>query len=132
MDLRLENQIFARFKFFHPRRPVTEGRMCFGFECDNGWFQLIWDLCTRIEELHPPHDFEVLQVKEKFGGLRFYTSASSKKIMQCIHAAGRDSFHVCELCGHKGSLRQRGLWLKTLCNECQIAEGYSDYVAQDW
>lgn len=59
-----------------------EGRTIYhryGCECCTGWFELIHELCQRItnryaEEGIPPNEInlEVLQIKEKFGTLRFY------------------------------------------------------------
>jgi len=66
MNPELEQKFFDRFKFFHPEKSPKETLMCFGFECSDGWFQLIWDLCEDLEKI-VPEDFEVIQVKEKFG-----------------------------------------------------------------
>jgi hypothetical protein len=69
----------------------------------------IWygSFCEQIEPIvlaEPgPEPFEVYQVKEKFGGLRFYNNHPSERIEQlCTEAAVR-SFHVCEICGGPGS-----------------------------
>lgn len=47
-----------------------------GFECDNGWYDLIHELCQKITDRFARDGkepgIEVLQVKEKFGSLRFY------------------------------------------------------------
>jgi hypothetical protein len=67
-----------------------------GFYCiGEGWRQILWDLCVELEphvealnrELatrNPASSFEVLQVKEKFGELRFYTNHHSDAIDNCI------------------------------------------------
>ena len=48
----------------------------FGFECGSGWFDLINQLCHEISEILQSSEKQiwpvVVQVKEKFGGLRFY------------------------------------------------------------
>ena len=28
----------------------NESLMCYGFECGDGWFDLIWELCEKIEK----------------------------------------------------------------------------------
>ncbi len=45
-----------------------------GFECGDGWYDLIYDLCEKINLLIGDKNIKVtaVQVKEKFGGLRFY------------------------------------------------------------
>jgi hypothetical protein len=51
--------------------------------------------------------FEVLQVKEKFGGLRCHATYANDTIRQRIEAAKAESFDTCEVCGQTGTLRER-------------------------
>jgi hypothetical protein len=44
--------------------------MGFGFECGDGWFDLVYDCFIRISEANC--ETVIVQVKEKFGGLRVY------------------------------------------------------------
>jgi hypothetical protein len=71
-----ENTLVKRFpKIFKDyRTDPRQSPMAFGFECGDGWFQLIYDLCSDIESICKESGIEVtaVQVKEKFGGLRFY------------------------------------------------------------
>lgn len=71
-------------------------------------------LCQRC---HPP---QVLQVKEKFGGLRFYTSWSTPRFEERIEQSTAASYRLCEDCGEPGQLRYDG-WLRTLCDACDGA-----------
>lgn len=47
--------------------------MCFGFECDDGWYHLIDELCDRLSRIARQYDVEIRtrQVKEKYGKLVF-------------------------------------------------------------
>lgn len=98
--------------------------MAFGFECDDGWFPLIYRLCEGIQkELDGldeqfNEDFYVVQVKEKFAGLRFYISGGTEKIFDLIHEAEEESYRTCEKCGKPGVVRIRGGWYKCLCEDC--------------
>ena len=92
-----------------------------------GWFDLIWKLCEDLEGMYkhlviiPEEPFQVLQVKEKFGGLRFYVGGCcSDEMFKRILKAEHDSFSICENCGKEGCLRTEG-WAKTLCSECADA-----------
>ena len=61
--------------------------------------------------------FEVLQVKEKLGGLRFYVNCRNDAIIRHrIGIAADESFRTCEVCGQPGTLREDRL-IKTLCDE---------------
>jgi hypothetical protein len=91
--------------------------MCFGFECDGGWYPLLTKLCDDLMKLDLPEGFEVEQVKEKFGTLRFYVSHYTDEISELITAAEEESSRTCERCGQPGRLRG-GAWLKTLCDYC--------------
>lgn len=67
---------------------------------------------------------EVSQVKEKFGGLRFYCeSDGAPGIYDRIQEAEDESFKTCEECGAPGRPRDWS-WIKTLCDKC--AEVRSD------
>lgn len=89
-------------------------------ECGPGWrpmIELLVELC-RIRSL------TILQVKEKFGRLRFYVSASADgrtaappDVIELLDAAEMISGTVCEACGAPGEVRD-GPWFKTLCHRC--------------
>ncbi|WP_167631594.1 hypothetical protein [Mariprofundus ferrooxydans] len=83
------------------------------------WFRIIEQLSADIMRLAVQSGTdvpEVRQVKEKFGGLRFYIDGGSQAIYDRIDEAEELSFHVCEVCGKVGKIR-RGGWIRTLCEE---------------
>jgi hypothetical protein len=56
------------------RGDISRSLMGFGFECEDGWFPLIYALFEEIEPLAAGLDSaEIVQVKQKFGGLRVAT-----------------------------------------------------------
>jgi len=55
------------------------------------------------------------QVKEKFGGLRFYVQAATDKHYQYITFAESMSYRTCEQCGSPGKTYTDG-WHTTLCD----------------
>lgn len=81
--------------------------------CGKGWDKLINPLRKAAEATGA----EVLQVKEKFGGLRFYVYNAPDWFQDIIHQMENFSYHVCESCGKPGEVREDG-WIKTLCTEC--------------
>ena len=56
-----------------------------------------------------------VQVKEKFGGLRFYVQAATDKHYQYISFAESMSYRTCEECGSPGKTYTDG-WHTTLCD----------------
>ena len=102
--------------------PVVRGRY---LECGKGWYKIIADLDERLSALDP--DYRVSQIKEKFGGLRYYAQTSNTEVYDefyaCIREAERLSDMTCELTGTPGVLMVRGGWYKTL-NPDTAPEGF--------
>lgn len=55
------------------------------------------------------------QVKEKFGGLRFYVNGATDKHWNYINFAESMSYRTCEVCGAPGKTYTDG-WHRTLCD----------------
>ena len=96
--------------------------MCWGFEHGDGWYSIIYNLSEKITKLDPT--VEAVQVKEKFGGLRFYIGPvkieHSKEVYDAIDQAEDESFKTCEVCGSKENVTTEGSnWIKTLCEKCR-------------
>lgn len=125
-------------------RDTLLGRFCEGWglwiSCDNGWDWILKDLHKKLIFIDP--NYQILQVKEKFGTLRFYvetkTEGVAKKVVSDLIALAEQwSSVTCEVCGNSNgksnpsigvafdpsvALRCRSQYLvKTLCRGC--AEG---------
>lgn len=105
-------------------KSVQESMMSRGFECCDGWFDLIWTLSQKIEDaarqagLEPQSSTwpEAAQVKQKMGTLRFYLDNPTETITALIRKAEEDSAKTCETCGNPGSAVRRSR-VKTLCDK---------------
>lgn len=103
--------------FFPDREPITVRWFC---SVDDGWLQLLHDC---IEELIVAGwDKQTTQIKEKFGGLRFYINTGTDEIYNIISKYEKLSYETCEVCGEHGELRDDcgwngGRWYKTMCNK---------------
>lgn len=82
-----------------------------------GWATLVR---TAFELLH---EYDIVTVKEKFGGLRVYTDTpmTNQLFIECTNLEDA-SFTICEQCGAPGQLRERR-WRKTLCDDCAVQRG---------
>lgn len=87
--------------------------MHWGFECGDGWFDLIYELSEQLSKISGA---QATQVKEKFGTLRFYMYGHSDKIRAFIDKAEVKSANTCDVCGLPGKLRGDG-WLRVRCEE---------------
>jgi len=103
---------------------MTTTAMCWGFECGDGWYNIINTLCANIQshidwknkkEVVVPQ-VTVDQVKEKFGGLRFYYEGGDDVIDGMVRMAEGMSEVTCEVCGKPGKSQGSG-WIRTLCEE---------------
>lgn len=153
---------------------MRETAMCWGFECGDGWFNIIDKLCANIQNhidwrersrqfaleyndalrkaldgdntdlikyyannkketewivKRVAQDIEwkqfrkveeeipqvvASQVKEKFGGLRFYYDGGDDYISGLSSMAESMSYVTCERCGNPGKPNDEG-WIQTLC-----------------
>lgn len=78
----------------------------------SGWAPLIKEVFSFIEE-NKIHS-KVIQVKEKWGGLRIYTDVMHMELDKKIIEIEERSLSICEVCGEQGTLRG-GSWYRTLC-----------------
>ncbi len=122
MKKELEDKIFNEFPdMFKDRGNLHASLMAFGFECSDGWFDLIYNLCKDINDFYKgkiPEHFSVVQVKEKFGSLRFYISAAPEEVHNMINAVEEKSYSICEQCSKPGRYRDGLSWILTLCDKC--------------
>jgi len=170
------------FKYRHA--PMTHTAMCWGFDCGDGWYNIIDVLCGNIQshvdfkrkrraralqfnralkralagdtrplqmhftfggkeepdewaiemankaivkaefnEVPPPMPYiTASQVKEKFGGLRFYTNGYTDEVSGMIRMAEAMSYRTCEECGSPGRSNSYG-WISTLCDTHRLERG---------
>ncbi len=116
MNEELSNKLLDDFpRLFRNRDQSSMQR---GFECGDGWFELIYQLSRDIETVAresglSPDSAEwpkCRQVKEKLGSLRFVVFATDqhrtmyKRISQLRLDALNQSAKTCECCGKPGEL----------------------------
>lgn len=111
--------------------------------CGAGWYPIIVELDRDLASLDP--DYELHQVKEKFGGLRFYAHSGNPDVREAfaarIEQAEQLCDRTCETCGAPGELHNEFSWLRTLCDQhadAQLAEEAAQWrthaaqVETDW
>lgn len=123
----LEKKLFGDFPLLYARDADRRGSaMAFGFECLDGWYSLILTLSLKLyplvlKEHETPNEYgcypRATQVKEKFGGLRFYMENATDEMYALIDAAEEKSESTCEECGSPGSIDSSRNWLQCRCEE---------------
>jgi len=113
--------LFGRYPVLYQGRkfPITQSLIPFGIETGDGWFKIIDQLSADITLLDEKNGTTTIavQVKEKYGGLRFYVESGSDAVYDLIDAAEEESLKTCEMCGEPGELRGVG-WVSTMCDKC--------------
>jgi len=88
----------------------------YGFAHPFGWGKIVLDLYNAIEEIAPGH--KVLQVKEKFGGLRYYCESDVREdVSALIDEAEKKAADTCQICGNSPAetmANPRG-WVVCVC-----------------
>ena len=79
-----------------------------------GWASLVKPLIERAKA----EGIDIRQIKEKFGGLRFYTGPAPESFYNDIDAAEKASMKTCEECGQPGKTRNTDGWMRTRCDAC--------------
>ena len=124
---------------------MQETCMCWGFECGDGWFNILDQLMGNIqhhidwkekqrnwaidfnskaakEEMRvvPESIPQVTldQVKEKFGTLRFYYTGGDDIIDGMVRMAESMSGVTCEECSAPAQTHGPG-WIRTICEPCE-------------
>lgn len=111
MNKKNTNKLYKSFPYLYRGRtkPISESSMSWGFQCDDGWFDLIFELSSQIEEYRTKNgiEAEVSTVKQKFGSLSYYIHFDDQTdpyIDNLIDEAMQKSIHVCEICGKDGEM----------------------------
>jgi hypothetical protein len=97
-----------------------------GVACGEGWWPIIEELCSSIQghinwrnrQLVGPGIPQVVvsQIKEKFGGLRFYYEGGDEQVRGMVSMAESWAGKTCEYCGTPATKQTTG-WIKTVCDE---------------
>ena len=114
MNLEKEQEIYTRFSNIFKNKDHTSSCMIYGLDIGDGWTDLFVNMLEEIEAYeatdHVKHKIEneiyhkvvAAQVKEKFGGLRFYYDGGDENIAEIVHRAEKLSTKVCESCSAAG------------------------------
>ena len=123
-----EDQEFIEYEKFAERMEKSYPKMFpgayGGFAVGKGWYPILERLCKLIQQ-HIEHvnkneqvveQVVVEQIKEKFGGLRFYYQGGDDYIHGLVSMSEEWAGIACEGCGGIGK-RRGGGWIRTLCDK---------------
>lgn len=100
----------------------------YAFSVGDGWYKLIYELVheIRINDLKKGDWItKATQIKEKFGGLRFYVTGTSDKNWSLIRNAEQKSYGVCEETGSEVEVGTWNTgWVRTMCRKEALRKFY--------
>lgn len=129
MNSNLEKKLMEEFPYLYKDMYGPKDKTCmhYGITCGDGWFDIIYNLSSKLESMIISYINSekftkenlprAAQVKEKFGLLRMYLENGTDEMYKLIHIAEEDTGKICEECGKPGKLRS-GYWIRTLCDNC--------------
>lgn len=112
----LQKELFTKYP-----KLLKKDALEYGISCGDGWYWLIDELCGFIQSYIDLNNLEqiiVFDVKQKFGGLRFYTDSIDPTINGAIRFAESLSMSTCEECGSNEDISRTKGYIKTLCSKC--------------
>jgi hypothetical protein len=130
MKAELDAALVRDFPLLYSDRnaPMSATCMCWGFECGDGWEPLIRELSAKLEAaiaalpVEEQPNYKAMQVKEKFGTLRFYLASGTDEMFDLCEVAEGASAKICEGCGQEGKLHSQG-WMFVACDACAAKRG---------
>ena len=95
-----------------------------------GWYDLVLELDDAISKIYP--FYTIRQVKDKFGGLRYYIGGlppiipetHRNQIYDLIHEAEEKSYTICDICGEPGKTMKVGEYL--IATRCKNHDSKED------
>ena len=118
-------RIFQEFPdIFH------KDKLIYGFDCQDGWFDLLWRLSCQLREYKDQFTdfecFEIMQVFQDVGGLRIQIAGGNEGIQNLIQETEEKSWSICELDGEPatGVFFCAPSWFRCLCKTCSELHGY--------
>ena len=150
----IDYEVFA--KKMEEKYPTMFANRYGGFAVGAGWYPILEKLCSNIqhhldwkekqrqwaidfnskaspEEMKPVPEVVpqvvVEQIKEKFGGLRFYYQGGDDQIHGMVRMAEAWAGIACEECGGIGIQRDSG-WIRTLCDKHEAERQERNRIAE--
>lgn len=95
---------------------------CFSLGVPEHWESIVDELCTDLQEYADKsgRQAQCVQVKEKFGSLRFYLVSEDDEMDNMIRVATTKSREVCIKCGSTENITpSTSGWISYTCDNCK-------------
>ena len=122
-------ELIAEYPFLLPRNVFTDKvsddydyHYTLLDDMPRGWKKAFGEqLCRELKEALVEddvlEDYRIMQIKEKFGQLRWYGNWESPRIYKVLDKYESLSEHTCIECGGEGTMRNDN-WISPYCDDC--------------
>ena len=112
-------RLYDSFPTLYRERTMTlaQSQMAWGFQCDDGWYDLVWDLS---EQLSSDPSLAVNEIRADKGELLVSLTNPSPEATDAVEHTRLKSKFTCELCGHAPAylLTHPDFRDKVVCGHC--------------
>lgn len=113
-----EDKLFDKYPTLYQR-----SKMPSGFECGNGWYEIIYIFSRNVTTL--TDKCKVLSIKEKDGKIDInleiagpYNEEVVDKVLEYVNKTRHRSLRTCEYCGRTSGIFQTTGKIVTICKRC--------------
>ena len=105
MDSQLANKLYERFSHLYRERaaPLESSQMGWGFQCENGWYKIIYEMSTKLEKLSRDSEYDVAITevsRNEDGTLHVEARNLTPPAADIIATAKEQSRLTCEYCSY--------------------------------
>jgi len=105
MDSQKTNELYEKFPHLYRERaaPLESSGMGWGFQCEDGWYKIIYDMSKKIQKLSGEGEFAPaisLVSKHEDGTLYVAVSNITPPVADIVTRATEQSRLTCELCSY--------------------------------
>ena len=105
MDSHKTNELYEKFPPLYRERtaPLESSKMAWGFQCENGWYKIIYEMSKKIEKISKEGEFApaIAEVsRHEDGTLYVAVSNITPPVADIVTSATEQSRLTCEFCAY--------------------------------
>ena len=105
MDSQKTNELYEKFPHLYRERtaPLESSHMGWGFQCENGWYKIIYDMSKKIDKISTEGEHAPaisLVSRHKDGTLYVAVSNITPPVADIVTTATEQSRLTCEFCAY--------------------------------
>jgi len=113
MDSHKTRELYEKFPHLYRERtaPLESSKMAWGFQCEDGWYKIIYEMSKKIQKLSNDSDYApaITEVSRNESGLLHVEARNlSPPVASIIATAEEQSKLTCEYCSYSPAFLREG------------------------